>query len=133
MQVLIAIALKSLLIAGLTLGLLQLMQRRSAAERSWIAHIGLLALVIVAFAPLVLPSWNVEAPALLGQTPAAVATVQTPEPVSTVVAAPVALKDAPVANVASRASLSPLAAATAAYHDRKGITTLVGVGVRADD
>ena len=42
-----AIALKSLLIAGLTLGLLQLMQRRSAAERSWVAHIGLLALVIM--------------------------------------------------------------------------------------
>src|SRR5437764_8932383 len=115
MHVLIEIAVKSLVIAGLALGLLALMKRRSAAERSWVAHIGLLALVIVAFAPLVLPTWNVEAPALLGQTPAAVATVQTPEPVSTVVAAPVALKDAPVANVASRASLSPLAAATAAY------------------
>lgn len=66
MHVLIGIALKSLLIAGLTLGLLQLLRRRSAAERSWVAHIGLLALVIMAFAPLVLPSWNVEAPAILG-------------------------------------------------------------------
>ena len=64
MHVLIGIALKSLLIAGLTLGLLQLLRRRSAAERSWVAHIGLLALVIMAFAPLVLPSWNVEAPAI---------------------------------------------------------------------
>ena len=71
MHVLIGIALKSLLIAGLTLGLLALMKRRSAAERSWVAHIGLLALVIMAFAPLVLPSWNVEAPALLGQRAAA--------------------------------------------------------------
>jgi len=44
MHVLIGIALKSLLIAGLTLGLLQLMKNRSAAERSWVAHIGLLAL-----------------------------------------------------------------------------------------
>src|SRR2546423_12019267 len=70
MSVLIGIALKSLLIAGLTLGLLELTKRRSAAERSWVAHIGLLALVIMAFAPLVLPSWNVEAPALLGQAPA---------------------------------------------------------------
>src|SRR5437899_8380038 len=70
MHVLIGIALKSLLITGLTLGLLELMKRRSAAERSWVAHIGLLALVIMAFAPLVLPSWNVEAPALLGQAPA---------------------------------------------------------------
>src|SRR5690348_10156802 len=67
MQVLIAIAIKSLLIAGLTLGLLGLMRQRSAAERSWVAHIGLLALVIMALAPLVLPSWNIEAPALLGQ------------------------------------------------------------------
>src|SRR3954471_23023875 len=73
MQVLIAIALKSLLIAGIALGLLMLMKRRSAAERSWVAHVGLLALVIVAFAPLALPSWTVEAPALLGQ-------VASPEP-----------------------------------------------------
>jgi bla regulator protein blaR1 len=66
-QVLIGIALKSLLVAGLSLGLLQLMKRRSAAERSWVAHIGLLALVIVAFAPLVMPRWNIESPALLGK------------------------------------------------------------------
>src|SRR3954466_2013611 len=108
MHVLIGIALKSLLIAGLTLGLLQLMGKRSAAERSWVAHIGLLALVIVAFAPLVLPTLPVEAPALLGQTPAAVATVQSPAPASTLVAAPVPLKDAPAANIASRPSLSPI-------------------------
>src|SRR5690348_12532609 len=67
MQVLIAIAIKSLLISGLTLALLALMRQRSASERSWVAHIGLLALVIMALAPLVLPTWNVEAPALLGQ------------------------------------------------------------------
>src|SRR4051794_30747583 len=115
MHVLIEIAVKSLLIAGLAIGMLALMKHRSAAERSWVAHIGLLALVIVAFAPLVLPTWNVEAPALLGQTPAAVASVQSPAPVSTVVIAPVALKDAPVASVAPRASLNPVAAATAVY------------------
>ena len=67
MPVLIAIALKSLLIAGGALGLLALMKQRSAAERSWVAHIGLLALVMLALAPLVLPSWTVEAPSLLGQ------------------------------------------------------------------
>src|SRR4029079_16257025 len=70
MPVLIAIALKSLLIAGVALGLLALMKQRSAAERSWVAHIGLLALVLLAFAPPVFP-WTVEAPSLLGQvTPA---------------------------------------------------------------
>ncbi len=115
MHVLIEIAVKSLLIAGLALGLLALLKRRSAAERSWVAHIGLLALLIVAFAPLVLPTWNVEAPALLGQTPPPVAPVQSRAPVSTVVVAPVALRGAPVAQVASRASISPVAAATAAY------------------
>src|SRR5213592_1299893 len=89
MTVLIGIALKSLLIAGLTLGLLELMKRRSAAERSWVAHIGLLALVVMAFAPLVLPAWNVEAPALLApasETPAA-AQVATPKASSVLAAA----------------------------------------------
>ena len=37
MSVLIGIALKSLLIAGLTLGLLQLLKSRSAAERCFIS------------------------------------------------------------------------------------------------
>jgi beta-lactamase regulating signal transducer with metallopeptidase domain len=64
MQVLVAIALKSLLVAGVTLGLLELMKRRSASDRSWVAHIGLLALVTLAFAPLVLPSWNIETPTI---------------------------------------------------------------------
>jgi bla regulator protein blaR1 len=115
MHVLIEIAVKSLLIAGLTLGLLAAMKRRSAAERSWVAHIGLLALVIVAFAPLVLPSWSVEAPALLGQTPAVEATVQSPAPVSTIVGVATVSKDAPVVNVAPRPSVSPVAVLTAAY------------------
>lgn len=77
MSVLIGIALKSLLIAGLTLGLLQLVRRRSAAERSWIAHIGLLALVIMAFAPLVLPKWTVETPALFSRPATVDASVST--------------------------------------------------------
>lgn len=115
MHVLIEIALKSLLIAGLTLGLLALMKRRSAAERSWVAHIGLLALVIIAFAPLVLPPWPVEAPALLGQTAAVEATVQSPAPAPAIAAAPIVLKRVPAATSPSHASLSPDAAATAAY------------------
>src|SRR5205823_10074826 len=115
MTVLIGIALKSLLIAGLTLALLALMKRRSAAERSWVAHIGLLALIIMAFAPLVLPSWSVEAPALFGPAPVAEATVQSPPPALPQVAKPLPVKAAPIASVPSRASLSPVAAATAAY------------------
>jgi beta-lactamase regulating signal transducer with metallopeptidase domain len=119
MHVLIGIALKSLLIAALTLGLLQLLKGRSAAERSWVAHIGLLALVIMAFAPLVLPSWNVEAPAIFG------AQVQ-PAPALAVVAAPAvspevtpALGHAPATRPGPAgspfASLSPSAIVTALY------------------
>ena len=71
MTVLIGIAFKSLLVAALTLGLLELMKRRSAAERSWIAHAGLFGLVLMAVAPLAMPSWTVEGPALLGKAPSA--------------------------------------------------------------
>ena len=70
MTVLIGIALKSLLIAALTLGLLELMKRRSAAERSWIAHAGLFALVLMAVAPLAMPSYPVEGPAMFSKAPA---------------------------------------------------------------
>src|SRR6476619_4348031 len=90
MHVLIAIALKSLLIAGVSLGLLALMKQRSAAERSWVAHIGLLALVMLALAPLVLPSWTVEAPALLGE-------VSAPQPEMTTSTLTTATSSAPVA------------------------------------
>ena len=116
MHVLIAIALKSLIIAGATLGLLSVMKQRSPAERSWVAHTGLLALIVIAFAPLVLPSWSVEAPGLLGSADQQVtASVSTSEPAAAVenplpsgVAAPVQAKAAP-------ALVSPAAAATAAY------------------
>jgi beta-lactamase regulating signal transducer with metallopeptidase domain len=112
MSVLIAIALKSLLVAGLTLALLALMKHRSAAERSWVAHIGLLALIIMAFAPLVLPSWSVEAPALLGTTPAIDAAAQ---PVAA--AAPTAATQTPLAatHAASQPAISAAAAASAIY------------------
>ena len=111
MSVLIAIALKSLLIAGLTLGLLALMKNRSAAERSWIAHIGLLALVIMAFAPLALPRWTVEAPALLGHASATevstMAITPAAAPIPTAVTRPVAIP--------SRPAITPAAAASVVY------------------
>jgi len=117
MPVLIAIALKSLLIAGVALGLLALMKQRSAAERSWVAHIGLLALVMLALAPLVLPSWTVEAPSLLGHVAQVQSEAASPAaaPVSTAMPAihtsPAA---APVAQ-APRVSLSTTAATMALY------------------
>lgn len=113
MQVLIGIALKSLFITGITLGLLQLMKRRSAAERSWIAHIGLLALIIVALAPLALPKWNVETPALLSQQPVA-ATIQTAAPATLVTAQVSAPPDTKV-RAPTKTSLSATAVVTAVY------------------
>jgi beta-lactamase regulating signal transducer with metallopeptidase domain len=114
MPVLVAIALKSLLISGLTLGLLALLKRRSAAERSWVAHVGLLALVVMAVAPLVLPAWNVEAPALLGQAPTA-ETVRLSAPLPWMATTPTVSIDVPKAQVPPRATLSTAAAATAVY------------------
>lgn len=60
MNALIAIALKSLLIAGGTLLVLRLLRSRSAAERSWVAHIGLLALVVLPLAPMAIPVLPIE-------------------------------------------------------------------------
>ena len=119
MSVLIAIALKSLLIAGLTLGLLALMKRRSAAERSWVAHIGLLALVIMAFAPLVMPHWTVPAPTVFGPAPAASPSVQAPSSASIAQAirAKVLAKavKSPAPAIPSPVRISPAAAASAIY------------------
>ena len=118
MSVLIGIAFKSLLIAGLTLGLLRLLNQRSAAERSWVAHIGLFALVLMALAPLVLPSWNIEAPGLFAATPEPTPIVETARATSVAATAssslpvtrPIATASAPIFR-----SLSPAAAATALY------------------
>jgi len=138
MHVLIGIVLKSLLIAGLTLALIALMKRRSAAERSWVAHIGLLALVIMAFAPLVLPSWNVEAPALMGEAPALQAVASAPasevsadpeKALKSVV--PVVAQPQAVTADTSASSLSTVAAATAIYAVPAAILlfiTLVALG-----
>ena len=127
MSVLIAIALKSLLIAGLTLGLLALMRHRSAAERSWVAHIGLLALVVMAVAPVVMPTWNVEAPSLFApaQTveapaPAVAATQNSAALPAAATATPATIKPAP-----SRATISPALAASAIYAIPAAILLLI--------
>jgi beta-lactamase regulating signal transducer with metallopeptidase domain len=115
MPVLIAIALKSLLIAGIALGLLAAMKHRSAAERSWVAHIGLLALVLLALAPLVF-TWTVEAPSLLGQvTPVQSEAARPIAPVSA--SSPAIASSQPITTVAqsSRVSLSATAATMALY------------------
>jgi beta-lactamase regulating signal transducer with metallopeptidase domain len=59
---LLLLALKSLLVAAITLGLLRLNARRSAAERSTIAHLGLFALIALPLASLALPKLTVALP-----------------------------------------------------------------------
>jgi beta-lactamase regulating signal transducer with metallopeptidase domain len=59
---LILIALKSMLVAAVTLGLLRLAARRSAAERSTVAHLGLCALLVLPLANFFLPSLPVLMP-----------------------------------------------------------------------
>lgn len=55
---LLGLAWKSFVIAGVTLLLLRLVRRRSAGERSMVAHAGLLALLVLPAAGLMLPQWN---------------------------------------------------------------------------
>ena len=69
MEALLGLALKSLLIAGITLAALQLTRSRSASERSLIAHLGLVALVALPLASLLLPSLNVALPEALSPAP----------------------------------------------------------------
>jgi bla regulator protein BlaR1 len=57
-SVIIELALKSLLVAGAALAILGLVRKRSAAQRSWIAHLGLVALVLLPGAVLLMPGWN---------------------------------------------------------------------------
>jgi beta-lactamase regulating signal transducer with metallopeptidase domain len=128
-SVLISIALKSLLIAGLALGLLALMKHRSAAERSWVAHIGLLALVIMALAPLVLPTWSVEAPAMFSKAPAVEAPASTAptegQSKFTIVKADAAKPASAAPAASSRPTISAAAAASALYAVPAAILLLI--------
>ena len=65
MEYFLVLAAKSLLIAGGTLLLLKLMQRRSSSDRSWVAHLGLLAILLLPLGALALPALNVAGPAFL--------------------------------------------------------------------
>jgi len=51
-------AAKSVVVAGAMLGVLRLMNNRSAAQRSFVGHLGLVALVALPAASLLIPGWN---------------------------------------------------------------------------
>jgi beta-lactamase regulating signal transducer with metallopeptidase domain len=63
LDLVIELAWKSLLCAGATLLLLRLLRGRSAAEKSVVAHLGLLALVLLPLGALTLPEIEIAAPA----------------------------------------------------------------------
>lgn len=68
MDIFLPFVLKSLVISALTLGVLAIARSRSAAERSWIAHFGLLALLLLPLAGSVLPQLHVQVPAFMAST-----------------------------------------------------------------
>src|SRR5687768_5859458 len=65
MDLLLPIAAKSFIVAGAVLLLIKLAQNRSASDRSWIAHLGLVAILLLPAAALALPALNVEGPSFL--------------------------------------------------------------------
>src|SRR4051812_15111054 len=79
-MILVLLALKSLLVAAVTLGLLRLTRKRSAAERSTIAHLGLFALVALPLASLALPTLDLPLPAPIAQMATVDLVEQTPTP-----------------------------------------------------
>lgn len=74
-MILLGLALKSILIAAITLGLLHLTRRRSAADRSWLAHLGLFAMVALPLASLALPALSIEVPDALAPAATTVSTI----------------------------------------------------------
>jgi beta-lactamase regulating signal transducer with metallopeptidase domain len=88
-----ALAWKSVVTLGVTLLLLRALKHRSAAQRAWIAHIGLVATLALPLAALLLPRWEVEA--------APVADLAAP--MTAIFAAPPMLESAPAAPMAQAA------------------------------
>ena len=117
----LALAAKSLVVAGGTLLLLRLMHRRSASDRSWIAHLGLAALLLLPVATFILPALEVPAPAFL--------TTGAAEPVA---AAPILRAAEPAPEVASTYASFPERLAPAVEPWSAGIDwAYVGYGVPA--
>ena len=101
------LAAKSFVIAGGALLLLKLLQNRSAADRSWIAHLALGGLLLLPLAAVALPTLDVAGPELLvgkaeAQSPASVVPQAAPEPAAAPVTSSVPVADEP--NVGSVAT-----------------------------
>jgi bla regulator protein blaR1 len=96
MEWLIPLAAKSFVVAGGALILLKLLRNRSAADRSWIAHLALAGLLLLPIATFALPTLDVAGPEFLVgpaevQSPSSVAPTQVaPAPAPVASSAPVA-------------------------------------------
>ena len=94
-QMLIETAWKSLLCAGFVLLALWLLRRRSAAERSLLAHLGRAAIVMLPLAAAALPRLDIEAPRAVASAYRQVAPIVAAKPVEMRTAAPIATEAAP--------------------------------------
>ena len=68
MTFIIGLAIKSLVVAGLTLALLRLFRNASAAQRSWLAHAGLGALLLLPLVATLMPALEVQTGLLGSET-----------------------------------------------------------------
>ena len=67
MEWILSLALKSLIVAGVALLLLRLARNRSAIDRSWIAHLGLAAILLLPLAAVALPRAGSRRPVVPGR------------------------------------------------------------------
>jgi bla regulator protein BlaR1 len=116
MMMLVGLLLKSLAVAAITLLALRVTRGRSAAERSLIAHLGLLALVALPVATLLLPSLNLPLPEAMRSQIVQAAPLSAP--IND--AAPTAIEQTkvasePVASAAATPQLAPMLRALAPY------------------
>jgi bla regulator protein BlaR1 len=88
MEHLLPIAAKSFLVAGVVLLLLKLAKNRSASDRSWIAHLGLAAVLLLPVAAVALPALEVEGPSFLASSPEAAVAAPAPPKFNTELATP---------------------------------------------
>ncbi|MGN6375228.1 MAG: M56 family metallopeptidase [Sphingomonas sp.] len=82
MTFIIGLAIKSIVAAGLTLGLLRLLRNASAAQRSWLAHAGLGLLLLLPVVAMLLPTLDVETGLLPTPAPANVVSTTSAAPAS---------------------------------------------------
>lgn len=75
-SLLVELAWKSVVTSGGALLLLHLLRNRTAAERSMVAHAGLVATLLLPVAVILLPAWSVEAPAALPSALAEISAVR---------------------------------------------------------